>query len=1185
MTFRQFGGLKYNAKHNVVSSNFNTSNNLVIREDAGISNNLKVTNDLLVQGNTDICGNLTAYNMFLSSGNNYSTEPNAVVPKSYVDTIATGLQILNPVPCISTYDNSANTDIYPVPIYPYNVTSYYPNGFVINGYPVQLGDSILLNDQGDHYVNAGEAVNNGVYDLSYNNTDYYFIRSTTELSLGSNAKGAYIKTTGGTINGGSGWVQVRSPAIVGIDPLLFYAFNPSSSSGYTPGIGLYTSQQGTTTYLNVDYSLNFLTGIDASGGETLNVGTNSSIVNLGSIDTSVNIAGNPYVYTPYSLGSTFSPQVINITSTPSSTKITFNWSIPQLYQNISSSFQNINATLYANISGNIKTYQILNNNVTNIDTLNNIIVTNQSSSNGFINNTTYNYYNPEFSYMQDSSSNQLILWYSNYSPYPNVSYAGYTKFASIGTPGRVFFNYGPTPTTTSPASVNSLFNVTDGTLSLPCYVEVVDTSNPSVEKPPYITNYQSLQGNYTTPGSSNRYITPYNTNGSEQTFTAIANSGSYQNTTCVFQNMYPDCSYSFFVQAKNGGNPSYGNANDPSYNYSTPAPSYPSATFSTPSLLFNSTGKKYTNLNATLGYKFVLDSSAVNKDIINYNNIGSGFVSNNIITAVQQSGIYGKNSTNSSLNVTASLGSVSTNVDVKSFSYGPSFTSNSNGIFVTATTFDAYFKGSNYNQGFYLDCSTNMTITSNYAFNKPTSTLFTAALICSGNNVLNPNPSSNYSFYIDNISSIPICSSTGSFTINSDNNSYSNQVSGIWVLNQIKIPIFSITNLKLNNMGDYFYASPLVNYTISNGVTGNQQETDLTHVTSESISAGKFVNPITITNNNVQATSVSSSYNTSISTSITFNNLVGQNSASLPSISVICDQPSYNLITNILATSIQNLGTSVSGYKGYRVWSANVDSGVPNSGIMSPSGIVPYPYILSGTNMPNGSVAQSDTGYVSQQYSNNWNIATNTYANQELLVANGNFTTNNTYYKNYENFNGNGNLNSGYDYSGLSGKKYATFAWNVSSITNVNYLNFVINFGTTTLYYSDTNSAWYFNQLFTDLLELYYRFEYNSNVNQWGQYQDGKYYATTTWITINKQIGSTYSIVNVTNQANSDNVYKISGSLISPTGSQTLGNVTFKISIPTIYLGDPNVATLYLRIGIPSGYNTFSNVLAYVTAT
>jgi len=57
MSFRKFGGLRYNAKHNAVSSNFNISNNLVIKKGAEISNNLKVTNDLLVQRDTDVCGN------------------------------------------------------------------------------------------------------------------------------------------------------------------------------------------------------------------------------------------------------------------------------------------------------------------------------------------------------------------------------------------------------------------------------------------------------------------------------------------------------------------------------------------------------------------------------------------------------------------------------------------------------------------------------------------------------------------------------------------------------------------------------------------------------------------------------------------------------------------------------------------------------------------------------------------------------------------------------------------------------------------------------------------------------------------------------------------------------------------------------------------------------------------------
>ena len=1176
MTFRQFGGLKYNTKHNAVSSNFNTSNNLVIREDAGISNNLKVTNDLLVQGNTDICGNLTAYNMFLSSGNNYSTQSNSVVPKSYVDTIATGLQILKPVTCISTYDNSGNTYVYPVPIYPVNVTSYYTNGFVINGYPVQLGESVLLNDQGNYADNKGEDVNNGVYDLSFNGNDYYFIRSSTELSLGSNAKGAYIKTIGGNINGGSGWVQVRSPAIVGINPLLFYAFNPSTSSGYTPGVGLYTSQQGSITYLNVDSSLNFLTGIDAPGGETLHVGTDSSILNLGSIDTSVNIAGNPYVYTPYSLGSTFSPQLINISTSSNTTQITFTWTIPQLYKNISSSFQNINATLYANISGNIKSYQILNNISSNINTLNNIIVTNQSSTSGFIDsNTSYNYYNQEFINMQDSSNNKLILWYSNYSPYPNVSYAGYSKFNNINPPSFVLFNYGETPTLNTTTSVDSEFSVTNGKVTLQCYVQYIDYISLQQIGPPYITSYKIPANDYSSSGSNNRYGGAIQDVGTSL-LSITTSTNANVNSQFEVSNMYPDSSYNFSVQAKNT-NSGYGKLG--TYNYSTPAPSYPSATFSTPSpsLLFNSSGKKYTN---SFPYFFVGTTNKVTNDIINNNNISSGFVSNNIITAVQESGIYGKNSTNSSLKVTASLGSVSTNVNVTSFGTGSIFTNTSGEITITAKTFDAYFKGNNYNQGFYLDCSTNMTITSNYAFNTPTSTLFTAALFCSGNNVNNPNPSSNYSFYIDDINSNPIYTSIGSFTINSNSTSdyYSNQVSGIWVLNKSKNPFFSITNLKLDNMGDYFYASPLVNYTISNGVNGDILETNTNNVYN--IINYKFENPIIITNSSLTGL-VSNSYYTNIKLSIKFNNLYGQGfQNNIANINVICDQPSYNLITSILATSIQNLGTSESDYKkGYRVWSANVDSGVPNSGIMSPPGIVPYPYILSGTYLPNGSLAQSDTGYVSQQYSNVWNIATNTYANQELLVANGNFTTNNTYYKNYSlDFSGNGSLNSDYDYYGLSGKKYATFVWNVNSEQSNIYFQILF---TNSL--NNFQDYYYYDSNHTQKLELYYRFEYKTDVTttRWGVIGiTGRYYPNTTWISINStetgNVGVPGNII--CDSGNIKNVYWNQASI-----SANNNLYTFKTPSPVLAIN--NDARLYLRIGMPNNVdNNFSSVNCYYSS-
>jgi hypothetical protein len=69
MSFRQFGGLNYAAKNNIVSSNYNTSNNLLVTQNVGqpnslinfesdISGNLGIYGDVGMYGNVDVSGNL-----------------------------------------------------------------------------------------------------------------------------------------------------------------------------------------------------------------------------------------------------------------------------------------------------------------------------------------------------------------------------------------------------------------------------------------------------------------------------------------------------------------------------------------------------------------------------------------------------------------------------------------------------------------------------------------------------------------------------------------------------------------------------------------------------------------------------------------------------------------------------------------------------------------------------------------------------------------------------------------------------------------------------------------------------------------------------------------------------------------------------------------------------------------------
>lgn len=59
MSFRQFGGMNYASKHNIVSSNYNTSNNLLITQNTGQPNSY-------INFESDISGNgfLNAYGYF-----------------------------------------------------------------------------------------------------------------------------------------------------------------------------------------------------------------------------------------------------------------------------------------------------------------------------------------------------------------------------------------------------------------------------------------------------------------------------------------------------------------------------------------------------------------------------------------------------------------------------------------------------------------------------------------------------------------------------------------------------------------------------------------------------------------------------------------------------------------------------------------------------------------------------------------------------------------------------------------------------------------------------------------------------------------------------------------------------------------------------------------------------------------
>ena len=282
MSFRKFGGLQFASKHNIVSSNYNTSNNLLVTQNVGqpnsyinflsdISGNILVYGDfdlsgnLYVSGNIDCSKNITSEYMFLSSGINYTTSPNGVVPKSYIDAIATGL---SPLPFCIVCENV-------------NVLS-------LSGYPmidgIQLnasfdGSAVLINAQGGQNI---PNINNGVYIVSsgaWSRSSY--------LSNGDNATGTITTILNGTIYAYYRFVCTSgtsiNPAVIGTDPVLWSGFDIPFSFGE----GLIKVSTLNNTVIQVDPSLNFLTQLDNSGN-TLNIGAYTNTLNIGSSSTNIN---------------------------------------------------------------------------------------------------------------------------------------------------------------------------------------------------------------------------------------------------------------------------------------------------------------------------------------------------------------------------------------------------------------------------------------------------------------------------------------------------------------------------------------------------------------------------------------------------------------------------------------------------------------------------------------------------------------------------------------------------------------------------------------------------------------------------------------------------------------------------------------------------------------------------------
>ena len=317
MSFRQFGGLNYAARHNAVASNYNTSNNLLVTQNVGqpnsfinfesdISGNLRVygefdlSGNLFVTGNSDCSGNmnvsqdLTSYQMHVLGPLSSYSDPTSVVPKSYINAVATGLTPHEECICATTPTSGL-----------YGNGNIELSGFpIIDGYQVQSGDRVLVQYQqyGDFSPTSYEgSPDNGIYDVSDGEWEF-----SKDWSTGSIVFGASTFIRYGAVNNRSTFVQLNvckvgsigaAPPGSSTDPTNYSVFGLFGKFGAVSNRGL--DYDTNTDILNVDTSLNFINFLDSvatsAGGPTGSNGT----LNIGTVTTNdVNIgktATNNYI--------------------------------------------------------------------------------------------------------------------------------------------------------------------------------------------------------------------------------------------------------------------------------------------------------------------------------------------------------------------------------------------------------------------------------------------------------------------------------------------------------------------------------------------------------------------------------------------------------------------------------------------------------------------------------------------------------------------------------------------------------------------------------------------------------------------------------------------------------------------------------------------------------------------------
>lgn len=179
----------------------------------------------------------------LNMGSNYITDVldpvNAqdAATKAYVDSVATGLEILQPVRASTTGNLSATYNNGTAGVGATLTNNGTQAALALDGVNLSTSDRVLVKNQTSQ-------LQNGIYTVTTvgdSSTNWVLTRSTDFDEPGSPdiEPGDYVLVLEGSTHANTGWVQTASVTAVGTDSIIFEQF--SSSNTYTAGTGLQLS--------------------------------------------------------------------------------------------------------------------------------------------------------------------------------------------------------------------------------------------------------------------------------------------------------------------------------------------------------------------------------------------------------------------------------------------------------------------------------------------------------------------------------------------------------------------------------------------------------------------------------------------------------------------------------------------------------------------------------------------------------------------------------------------------------------------------------------------------------------------------------------------------------------------------------------------------------------------------------